>query len=172
MSSPLFSPFNLRQLTLANRIVIAPMCQYSAQDGNVGDWHLMHLGHLSHSGAGMLIVEATAVEAEGRITPDCPGLWNDANEAAFARVLKAVRRYSSMPVAIQLAHAGRKASCAVPWHGGKQLPEQAGGMGNGRTVRHSVQRIRSRPACTGQDRSAADTRRLRAGRAPCRSAWN
>lgn len=127
MTSPLFSPFNLRQLSLANRIVVAPMCQYSAQDGNVGDWHLMHLGHLSHSGAGMLIVEATAVEAEGRITPDCPGLWNDANEAAFARVLKAVRQYSSMPVGIQLAHAGRKASCAVPWRGGRQLPEQAGG---------------------------------------------
>jgi len=127
MTSPLFSPFNLRQLALTNRIVVAPMCQYSAQDGNVGDWHLMHLGHLSHSGAGMLIVEATAVEAEGRITPECPGLWNDANEAAFARVLKAVRQYSSMPVGIQLSHAGRKASCAVPWRGGKQLPEQAGG---------------------------------------------
>ena len=114
-------------LPLANRIVIAPMCQYSAQDGNVGDWHLMHLGHLSHSGAGLLIIEATAVAPEGRITPGCTGLWNDANEAAFARVLKALRQYSSMPVGIQLAHAGRKASCAVPWHGGKQLAEPAGG---------------------------------------------
>ena len=127
MTSPLFSPLKLRQLTLTNRIVIAPMCQYSAQDGNVGDWHLMHLGHLSHSGAAMLIIEATAVSAEGRITPGCTGLWSDANEAAFARVLKALRQYSSMPVGIQLSHAGRKASCAVPWRGGKQLPEQAGG---------------------------------------------
>lgn len=127
MTSPLFSPFHLRQLVLPNRIVIAPMCQYSAQDGNIGDWHMMHLGHLSHSGAGMLIIEATGVEPEGRITPGCPGLWSDANEAAFARVLKAVRQYSSMPIAIQLAHAGRKASCAFPWQGGKQLPEQSGG---------------------------------------------
>lgn len=127
MTSPLFTPFQMRQLTLDNRIVIAPMCQYSAQDGNVGDWHVMHLGHLSHSGAGMLIVEATAVSPEGRITPNCPGLWNDNNEAAFARVLESVRQYSSMPISIQLAHAGRKASCAVPWQGGRQLPGQAGG---------------------------------------------
>jgi 2,4-dienoyl-CoA reductase-like NADH-dependent reductase (Old Yellow Enzyme family) len=127
MTSPLFSPLPLRQLELANRIVVAPMCQYSAQDGNVGDWHLMHLGHLSHSGAGLLIIEATAITSEGRITPGCTGLWNDSNEAAFARVLKAVRQFSSMPVGIQLAHAGRKASCEVPWRGGKQLAEPAGG---------------------------------------------
>lgn len=127
MTSPLFSPLHLRQLALPNRIVIAPMCQYSAQDGNVGDWHLMHLGHLSHSGAALLIIEATGVVPEGRITPNCPGLWSEANEAAFARVLKAVRQYSSMPIAIQLAHAGRKASCAVPWQGGRQLPELVGG---------------------------------------------
>ena len=127
MSSLLFSSIQLRQLELSNRIVIAPMCQYSAHDGNVGDWHVMHLGSLSHSGAGMLIIEATAVAPEGRITPGCAGLWSDANEAALARVLKAVRQYSSMPVAIQLGHAGRKASCAVPWHGGKQLAMNAGG---------------------------------------------
>jgi len=89
MASPLFSPLQLREITLTNRIVVAPMCQYSAEDGNVGDWQLMHLGHLSHSGAAMLIVEAIAVTAEGRITPHCTGLWCDTNEAAFARVLKA-----------------------------------------------------------------------------------
>ncbi len=127
MNSQLFSPFKLRQNILANRIVVAPMCQYSAEDGNVGDWHLMHLEHLSHSGAGLLIVEATAVSPEGRITHGCPGLWNDANEAAFARVLKAIRQYSLMPVGMQLAHAGRKASCAVPWRGGKQLAGPARG---------------------------------------------
>jgi 2,4-dienoyl-CoA reductase-like NADH-dependent reductase (Old Yellow Enzyme family) len=127
MSSLLFSPFKVRQLELSNRIVIAPMCQYSAVDGNVGDWHVMHLGSLSHSGAGMLIIEATGVLPEGRITPACPGLWSDANEAAFARVLKAVRQYSGMPIAIQLAHAGRKASCAPPWKGGRQLAQDAGG---------------------------------------------
>ena len=129
MTSTLFSPLELRQLALANRIVIAPMCQYSAQDGNVGDWHVMHLGHLSHSGAGMLIIEATGVVPEGRITPACAGLWSDANEAAFARVLESVRKYSAMPIAMQLAHAGRKASCAVPWQGGMQLPGHAGGWG-------------------------------------------
>ncbi|MDH4215603.1 MAG: NADH:flavin oxidoreductase/NADH oxidase [Gallionella sp.] len=127
MTSPLFAPLQLRQLVLPNRIVIAPMCQYSSQDGNMGDWHVMHLGNLSHSGAGLLIIEATGVAPEGRITPNCPGLWSDDNEAAFARVLKAVRQYSAMPIAIQLAHAGRKASCAVPWQGGKQLSQQAGG---------------------------------------------
>jgi 2,4-dienoyl-CoA reductase-like NADH-dependent reductase (Old Yellow Enzyme family) len=127
MPSMLFSPFQLRRLALPNRIVIAPMCQYSAVEGNVGDWHVMHLGSLSHSGAGLLIIEATAVAPEGRITPNCPGLWSDANEAAFARVLKAVRQYSSMPLAIQLAHAGRKASCSVPWKGGKQLAADGGG---------------------------------------------
>lgn len=126
-TSPLFAPLQLRQLTLPNRIVIAPMCQYSCVDGNPGDWHVMHLGHLSHSGAGLLIIEATGVAPEGRITPACPGLWSDANEAAFARVLQAVRRHSAMPIAIQLAHAGRKASCAVPWKGGKQLAPGSGG---------------------------------------------
>ena len=127
MSSALFSPFSLRALALSNRIVIAPMCQYSADEGVVGDWHLMHLGNLSHSGAGLLIVEATAVAPEGRISDRCPGLWNDAQEAAWGRVLTGVRQHSKMPLAIQLAHAGRKASCAVPWQGGKQLALNDGG---------------------------------------------
>jgi 2,4-dienoyl-CoA reductase-like NADH-dependent reductase (Old Yellow Enzyme family) len=127
MTSPLFTSFHMRGLALANRIVVAPMCQYSAEDGSPSDWHLIHLGSLSHSGAGLLTVEATAVAPEGRITPGCTGLWSDANEAAFARVLAGVRRYSAMPVAIQLGHAGRKASCAVPWQGGRQLPAAQGG---------------------------------------------
>ena len=127
MASHLFSPFTLRSLTLPNRIVIAPMCQYSADDGIIGDWHRIHLGNLSHSGAGLLIAEATAVAPEGRISDRCPGLWSDAHEAAWAAVLPAVRRYSTMPLALQLAHAGRKASCAVPWKGGKQLAREQGG---------------------------------------------
>jgi 2,4-dienoyl-CoA reductase-like NADH-dependent reductase (Old Yellow Enzyme family) len=127
MTSPLFLPLQLRELSLGNRIIIAPMCQYSATDGNVGDWHLIHLGSLSHSGAALLIIEATAVAPEGRITPGCTGLWSDANEASFARVLDAIRRYSAMPLGIQLAHAGRKASCALPWQGGRQLALTAGG---------------------------------------------
>jgi 2,4-dienoyl-CoA reductase-like NADH-dependent reductase (Old Yellow Enzyme family) len=125
--STLFSPYSLGPLALPNRIVIAPMCQYSAEDGLAGDWHPMHLGQLSHSGAGLLIIEATAVTREGRITPGCLGLWSEAHEAALGRVLAAVRRHSRMPIAIQLAHAGRKASSEVPWRGGGLIAPQQGG---------------------------------------------
>ena len=124
--SALFSPTSLGPLVLANRIVIAPMCQYSAQDGNATDWHLLHLGQLALSGAGLLIIEATAVEAAGRITLGDLGLYSDDNEAALARVLATLRRHSRMPVAIQLGHAGRKASSHVPWHGGACLLPQEG----------------------------------------------
>ena len=111
--SALFSPLRLGELELANRIAIAPMCQYSADDGCAADWHLIHLGQLALSGAGLLIVEATAVEPIGRITPRDLGLWSDANEAALRRVLDAVRRYSPMPLGIQLAHAGGW-TCVAP----------------------------------------------------------
>lgn len=122
----LFTPHKLGQLTLANRIVIAPMCQYSAEDGNMTDWHLMHLGQLAFSGAGLLIIEASAVEAIGRITSADVGLYSDDNQAAMARVLKAVRTHSRMPIAIQLGHAGRKASSHVPWAGGQALKPSEG----------------------------------------------
>ena len=122
MSSPkLFEPLSLGALTLANRIVIAPMCQYSAVDGCMTDWHLIHLGQLALSGAGLLTIEATAVLPEGRISYADVGLWDDATQAAMAKVLEGVRRWSKMPIAIQLAHAGRKASTDLPWHGGGQL---------------------------------------------------
>ena len=119
--STLFSPYRVGTLELRNRIVIAPMCQYSADEGRATDWHVIHLGHLALSGAALLIIEATAVTPEGRISPDDLGLWSDETEGALARVLSAVRRYSDMPIAIQLAHAGRKASTRVPWEGGKQI---------------------------------------------------
>ncbi|WP_136685950.1 NADH:flavin oxidoreductase/NADH oxidase [Falsirhodobacter xinxiangensis] len=119
--SKLFEPITIGGLTVNNRIVIAPMCQYSAEAGQMTDWHLMHLGHLSHSGAGILTIEATAVAPEGRITYADVGLWNDATEAAMRRVLEGVRRWSPMPIAIQLAHAGRKASTDLPWQGGAQI---------------------------------------------------
>ena len=119
--SRLFEPLQLGRLTLPNRIVIAPMCQYSAVDGSAGDWHLIHLGHLALSGAGLLILEATAVSAEGRISPQDLGLYSDANEAALARTLAAVRAHSPMPIALQVAHAGRKASSRAPWEGGTQI---------------------------------------------------
>jgi len=117
----LFRPLSVGGLTLANRIVIAPMCQYSAQDGCMNDWHLIHLGQLALSGAALLTIEATAVVPEGRITYADVGLWDDATEAAMARVLDGIRRWSDMPIAIQLGHAGRKASTEVPWQGGAQL---------------------------------------------------
>jgi len=119
--SALFSPLDVGGLQLENRIVIAPMCQYSAEDGCMTDWHLIHLGNLSHSGAALLTIEATAVTPEGRISYGDVGLWSDENEAAMARVLEGVRRWSDMPIAIQLGHAGRKASTAKPWHGGRQI---------------------------------------------------
>lgn len=118
----LFDPIRIGSLPLRNRIVVAPMCQYTAEQGRMTDWHTIHLGDLALSGAGMLVVEASAVLPEGRISYGDVGLWDDATEAAMARVLDAVRRYSDIPVAIQLAHAGRKASCAKPWDGGAQLP--------------------------------------------------
>src|SRR3978361_1730623 len=99
-------PLQLGALHLANRIVVAPMCQYSAEEGSATDWHLMHLGQLALSGAGLLIVEATAVSAVGRITPGDLGLYSDENEAALARVLQAVRSHSPIPVARQLRPAG------------------------------------------------------------------
>lgn len=118
----LFSPFSVRNVKLANRIVIAPMCQYSAVDGCMTDWHLIHLGQLALSGAALLTIEATAVVPEGRITFADVGLYDDASEAAMARTLDSVRKWSDMPIAVQLAHAGRKASTDAPWRGGAQLP--------------------------------------------------
>jgi 2,4-dienoyl-CoA reductase-like NADH-dependent reductase (Old Yellow Enzyme family) len=125
--SQLFAPFTLGQIDLENRIVIAPMCQYSALDGQATDWHLIHLGHLALSGAGLLIIEATGVTPQGRISPRDLGLWSDATEEALRRVIEGVRAHSNMPIAIQLAHAGRKASTDVPWTGVGQLPLEQGG---------------------------------------------
>ena len=119
--SALFQPIRIRDLALANRIVIAPMCQYSAENGCMTDWHLIHLGHLALSGAAVLLIEATAVLPEGRISYADVGLYNDETESAMGRVLESVRRWSNMPIGIQLAHAGRKASCEIPWKGGKQI---------------------------------------------------
>lgn len=123
MNGPkLFQTLDVGGLTLANRIVIAPMCQYSADDGRMTDWHMIHLGQLSLSGAGLLTIEATAVEPAGRISYGDVGLWDDDTESAMARVLESIRRHSDMPIAIQLAHAGRKASTDLPWVGDAQLP--------------------------------------------------
>jgi len=125
--SALFSPYPLGPLTLPNRIVIAPMCQYSAEHGEATDWHAVHLGQLALSGAGLLILEATAVSPEGRISPGDLGLWSDGTQAALARALAIARRHSPMPVAIQLSHAGRKASSRAPWDGGQLIAPAEGG---------------------------------------------
>ncbi|PZM08009.1 NADH:flavin oxidoreductase/NADH oxidase [Rhizobium tubonense] len=124
----LFKPITISELNLENRIVIAPMCQYSAVDGQMNDWHQIHLGSLAVSGAGLLITEATAVSPEGRISNGDVGLYSDACENSMANVLNTIRRWSNIPVAVQLGHAGRKASVQVPWRGGAQIaPTELGG---------------------------------------------
>lgn len=123
----LFDPLSLRSLTLPNRIVVSPMCQYSAREGCATGWHRAHLGSLALSGAGLLCVEATAVAPEGRITPGCLGLWSDVHEAALAEVVALLREVSPIRLAIQLAHAGRKGSSAAPWNGGRLLAPDEGG---------------------------------------------
>lgn len=125
--SQLFSPVQLGPVALDNRVVISPMCEYSAQDGCANDWHMIHLGHLALSGAGLLIVEATAVEPIGRITPGDIGLYSDETESALAPVVRAIRRYAPIRLGIQLGHAGRKASSHTPWNGGAQIPLEEGG---------------------------------------------
>jgi 2,4-dienoyl-CoA reductase-like NADH-dependent reductase (Old Yellow Enzyme family) len=125
--SKLFSPISLGAMALSNRIDIAPMCQYSADEGLATDWHMIHLGHLALSGAGLLTLEATAVNPAGRISPADLGLWSDDHANALAPVIKAIRKYAPIKVAIQLSHAGRKASTAVPWEGGANIAIGDGG---------------------------------------------
>jgi NADPH2 dehydrogenase len=125
--SALFSPITLRGLTLRNRIMVAPMCQYSADDGAANDWHFTHINSLALSGAANFCIEATHVEAIGRITHGCLGLYNDACEAALVPILASVRKRSRTAVTMQLAHAGRKASSQRPWEGGQLIPLSEGG---------------------------------------------
>jgi len=125
MSSMLFSPITLAGLDLPNRIAVAPMCQYSAEEGTMNDWHLVNLGQFAMSGPGLVIIEATGVEPAGRITPGCVGLYSDANEAAMKRVVDFCKSVGDSKIAVQLAHAGRKASAERPWEGGNALKEGA-----------------------------------------------
>ena len=122
MSAALFEPIRLAGLHLENRIVVSPMCQYSADDGCASDWHMTHLGMLANSGAGLVVVEATGVERHGRITHGCTGLYSDHNEAAMSRVINHCRRIGTAKFAVQIAHAGRKGSALRPWEGGGALP--------------------------------------------------
>lgn len=125
-SRSLFSPFTQRSVTLRNRIVVSPMCQYSCLEGFATDWHLVHLGSRAVGGAGAVIVEATAVSPEGRISPHDLGLWQDAHIEPLARVARFISAQGAVP-GIQLAHAGRKAGTARPWDGGAVVPIEAGG---------------------------------------------
>jgi len=128
--SRLFAPIALRELRLANRVVVSPMCQYSAVDGVAQPWHRVHLGQLALASAGLLLLEATAVEPRGRITPGCLGLWDDATEHALGGVVTALRALNPtvhVPLGLQLGHAGRKGSSHAPWDGGQQIPLEAGG---------------------------------------------
>ena len=120
--SALFQPFKLKDLSLRNRIAVPPMCQYMAIDGVVNDWHQVHYPALARGGAGLLIVEATAVSPEGRITPGCTGLWNDTQAEALAPIAAAIKAAGAVP-GIQLAHAGRKASANRPWEGDDHIAE-------------------------------------------------
>jgi 2,4-dienoyl-CoA reductase-like NADH-dependent reductase (Old Yellow Enzyme family) len=124
--SKLFSPLAIKNISLKNRIVMSPMCQYTAKDGFTNDWHLVHLGSRATGGAGLIFTEATAVSPEGRISPGDIGLWNDEHIPGLKRIVSFIHHQGSV-AGIQLAHAGRKASCAVPLEGGKQLDEKHGG---------------------------------------------
>ncbi len=132
--SILFSPLRIKNIKLKNRIVVSPMCQYSSIDGFTNDWHLVHLGSRAIGGAGLVIAEATGVSPEGRITPGDTGIWKDEHIEGFRRITRFIHEHGSI-AGIQLAHAGRKASCAAPWDGGKQLAESEGGW---RTVAPSA----------------------------------
>jgi 2,4-dienoyl-CoA reductase-like NADH-dependent reductase (Old Yellow Enzyme family) len=124
--SKLFSPLTIKSTTFKNRIVMSPMCQYSATDGFPNDWHLVHLGSRAAGGAGLIMTEATSVSPEGRISPGDLGLWNDEQINGFSRIVSFIHLRGAV-AGVQLAHAGRKASCAVPLEGGKQLSEKQGG---------------------------------------------
>jgi 2,4-dienoyl-CoA reductase-like NADH-dependent reductase (Old Yellow Enzyme family) len=124
--SKLFSPLTIKSITLKNRIVVSPMCQYSATDGYTNDWHLIHLGTRAVGGAALVFVEATAVSPEGRITPGDTGIWNDSHIENLKRISEFIHLHGAF-AGIQIAHAGRKASCAVPWEGGRQISTGDGG---------------------------------------------
>src|SRR5258708_28170759 len=146
----LFPGLTIRDVPLRNRIAVSPMCEYSSCDGFSNDWHLVHLGSRAVGGFGLVMVEATAVEARGRITPGDMGIWTDAHIEPLARIAAFVKQQGAVP-GIQLAHAGRKGSCHIPWESGAPISEEAGGW---RTVAPSAVPFRpSDPVPAALDRS-------------------
>jgi len=128
MASVLFSPITMRGLTMPNRVVVSPMCQYNSNNGSANDWHLMHLGNMALGCAGLVMCEMTNVNPQGRISPKCAGMWSDENETALKRVHDFCRQYGVAKLGVQLAHAGRKGPTTPPAAGGKPiLTKEEGG---------------------------------------------
>lgn len=156
--SALFQPFKLKDITLRNRIAVPPMCTYSANDGLINDWHQVHYASLARGGAGLVIVEATAVSPEGRISPHCTGIWNDEQAQAFAKVAKSIKDGGSVP-GIQIAHAGRKASANIPWEGDDHIP--AGDSRGWQTIAPSAEAFGANLSKQPQEMTLEDIARVR-----------
>ncbi|MDK9420254.1 NADH:flavin oxidoreductase/NADH oxidase [Pectobacterium carotovorum] len=156
--SALFQPFKLKDITLRNRIAVPPMCTYSANDGLINEWHQVHYASLARGGAGLVIVEATAVAPEGRITPHCTGIWNDEQAQAFAKVAKSIKDAGSVP-GIQIAHAGRKASANIPWEGDDHIP--AGDSRGWQTIAPSAEAFGANLSKKPQEMTLEDIARVR-----------
>ncbi|MDY4323304.1 NADH:flavin oxidoreductase/NADH oxidase [Pectobacterium brasiliense] len=156
--SALFQPFKLKDITLRNRIAVPPMCTYSANDGLINDWHQVHYASLARGGAGLVIVEATAVSPEGRISPHCTGIWNDEQARAFAKVAKSIKDAGSVP-GIQIAHAGRKASANIPWEGDDHIP--AGDSRGWQTIAPSAEAFGANLSKQPQEMTLEDIARVR-----------
>ncbi|MCA6953610.1 NADH:flavin oxidoreductase/NADH oxidase [Pectobacterium polaris] len=156
--SALFQPFKLKDITLRNRIAVPPMCTYSANDGLINEWHQVHYASLARGGAGLVIVEATAVAPEGRITPHCAGIWNDEQAQAFAKVAKSIKDAGSVP-GIQIAHAGRKASANIPWEGDDHIP--AGDSRGWQTIAPSAEAFGANLPNLPQEMTLEDIARVR-----------
>ncbi|MBQ4788281.1 NADH:flavin oxidoreductase/NADH oxidase [Pectobacterium carotovorum subsp. carotovorum] len=156
--SALFQPFKLKDITLRNRIAVPPMCTYSANDGLINEWHQVHYASLARGGAGLVIVEATAVAPEGRITPHCTGIWNDEQAQSFAKVAKSIKDAGSVP-GIQIAHAGRKASANIPWEGDDHIP--AGDSRGWQTIAPSAEAFGANLSKQPQEMTLEDIARVR-----------
>ncbi|GKW01321.1 NADH:flavin oxidoreductase [Pectobacterium carotovorum subsp. carotovorum] len=156
--SALFQPFKLKDITLRNRIAVPPMCTYSANDGLINEWHQVHYASLARGGAGLVIVEATAVAPEGRITPHCTGIWNDEQAQAFAKVAKSIKDAGSVP-GIQIAHAGRKASANIPWEGDDHIP--SGDSRGWQTIAPSAEAFGANLSKQPQEMTLEDIARVR-----------
>jgi len=168
-AADLFSPLTIRGLTLRHRVAMSPMCQYSSHEGFANDWHFVHLGSRAAGGVSLVMVEATAVTAEGRITPADMGIWDDRHVESLARIVRFVETQGSVP-GIQLAHAGRKASCDVPWKGGKSLKTPAEGAG--RSSRRARSRFTRGIPCPWRSTRPALMRSLRpSSRRPAGPSW-